>query len=429
MGPHVRHLRTLKERGTHPDKVGENNDTPREKLFSSQMETKNLMGRPVALHAQAEAGPLPGVRPQPECVTADGVTIECYRGAVPETIGAELDSLYGSLFCSLVHFRIEGGLENVSAYVARCGTRPLAIFLFRIEGAVARVVNEWMPLDDAEASRFAGWLFPRHPAVDMIVFGAVASSIVRPPWPFQSVDVTEDSVLSLPASEEEFMARLGKSTRANIRTYLKRLQREHPSFRFTVYRAGEASDDDIRAIVQLNRIRMQRKNKVSANDDAALEKILQMAHATGLVGVATIDGRLCAGAIGYRIGDHYYSWVRAHDPAYDQYRLGRLTGYLMICAAIARGIVEYHFLWGREEHKAMLQGVERRFMRVVLYRSRAQIVKHAATALSTIWIGWRRRCRLWLQDAPKRDDGISRLVVSVLDSVRRLKHLLARKRT
>jgi hypothetical protein len=415
------HLRILKEHGARPDKVGENYGTSREKLSRSHMEPKKYMARPAAFHAQAEAGPLPGVLPPPECTTADGVTIECHRGTVPETIGTELDQLYGSLFCSLVHFRVHGGLENVSTYVARCGARPLAIFLFRIEGAVVRVVNEWMPLDDAEASRFAGWLFSRFPGVDAIVFGAVATSMTRLPWPFQSVDVTEDSVLSVPASEEDFMTLLGKSTRTNIRYYLNKLKREQPSFRFTMLRGSEASEDDIRAIVRLNRIRMQRKNKMSANDDAALEKILQMTRATGLVGIATIDGRLCAGAIGYRIGDHFFSWVRAHDPAWDEYRLGRLTGYLMICAAIARGIVEYHFLWGREEHKAMLQGVERRFSKVLIYRSRLSMLRHAGMAMRTAWSGQMRRLRLWLQDAPRRDDRLSRVAAGLLGAVRGLR--------
>jgi CelD/BcsL family acetyltransferase involved in cellulose biosynthesis len=217
------------------------------------------------------------------------------------------------------------------------------------------------------------------------------------------------------------MTLLGKSTRTNIRYYLNKLKREHPSFRFTVLRGSEAPEDDIRAIVRLNRIRMQRKNKVSANDDAALEKILQMTQATGLVGIATIDGRLCAGVIGYRIGDHFFSWVRAHDPAWDEYRLGRLTGYLMICDAIARGIVEYHFLWGREEHKAMLQGVERRFSKVLIYRSRLSMLRHAGMAVRIAWSGTVRRLRLWLQDAPHRDDRLSRLAARVLEALRGLR--------
>jgi CelD/BcsL family acetyltransferase involved in cellulose biosynthesis len=355
------------------------------------------------------------------------ITIECYRNAIPAFVEAELDRLYGSLFCSLAHFGVYGGAENASTYIARNGGRAIAIFLFRIEGNIARVVNEWMPLDDAEASRFAAYLFTNYPSVDVVVFGAVAASISRPAFPYQCVDVTEDSVLTLPGSDEEFLARLGKSMRNNIRYYLNKLKREHPSFRFTVYHGSEADENDMREIIRLNRIRMQNKNKVSANDDAALEKILRLARATGLVGVVTVDGRLCAGVIGYQIGDHFFSWVRAHDPAFDDYRLGRLTAYLMIGAAIARGIREYHFMWGREEHKAMLQGVERRFERVVLYRSRLHMLRHAAVVLNTARIGWARRLRLWLQDAQQRDNRKSHLA-EALAAARRLKQALTNRR-
>jgi hypothetical protein len=383
------------------------------------MESKNMLIHPLPLGVPAAVA---GTRAE-----GQGIAIECHRDAVPAFIEAELDSLYGSLFCSLTHFRIHGGLENASTYIARAGGRAIAIFLFRIEGGIARVINEWMPLDDVEASRFSDYVFANYPKVGAIVFGAVAAKIVRPAYPCQHIDVTEDSVLALPASEEEFAVRLGKSTRTNVRYYLNKLKREHPSFRFTVYRGSEADEDDMRQIVRLNRIRMQNKNKVSANDEAALEQILQMSRATGLVGIVTIGGKLCAGAIGYRIGDNFFSWVRAHDPAYDDYRLGRLTGYLMINAAIARGICEYHFLWGREEHKAMLQGVERRFERVVFYRSRLHMARHAAVALDTIRIGLSRHLRVWLQDARQRDDRLSRLAVRALDSARRLKNLLTGK--
>ena len=388
------------------------------------MEAENLFIPPVPLRVLTATA---SNRQKISGISMDGITIECHRDSIPDSVEAELDHLYGSLFCSLAHFRVYGGAENASTYIARKHGKAVAIFLFRIEGSVARVVNEWMPLDDVEASRFATYVFASYPSVGLVVFDAVQSSITRLAYPHQSIDVTEDSVLTLPASEEEFLARLGKSTRGNIRQYLKKLKHECPSFRFTVYRGSEASEDDIRAIVQFNRIRMQNKHKVSAIDDAALEKILQLARVTGLIGVATIDGRPCAGVIGYQIGDHFFSWIRAHDPAYDNYRLGRLTGYLMIGAMIARGITEYHFMWGREEHKAMLQGVERRFKRILLYRSRRHILRHASISLRTVRAGYMRRLRLWLQDVKLRNDRMSRLVVHTLNTARRFKQSLTER--
>jgi hypothetical protein len=384
------------------------------------MESKHLLISPISRGAPTTVAGT--------AMNMQDVTIEFHRNAIPAFVEAELDRLYGSLFCSLAHFRVYGGAENASTYIARSGGKTVAIFLFRIEGSIARVINEWMPVDDAEASRFAASLFANYPSVGAVVFGAVTASISRPAFPYQRADVTEDSVLTLPDSDEEFLARLGKSMRNNIRYYLNKLKRERPSFRFAVYRGSEADEGDMREIVRLNRIRMQNKNKVSANDDAALEKILQLARATGLVGVVTVDGRLCAGVIGYRIGDHFFSWVRSHNPAFDDYRLGRLTAYLMIGAAIASGIREYHFMWGREEHKAMLQGVERRFERIVLYRSRLHMLRHAGIVLNTARIAWTRRLRLWLQDAQQHDDHKSHLAVQALKAARHLKQALTHRR-
>jgi hypothetical protein len=75
----------------------------------------------------------------------------------------------------------------------------------------------------------------------------------------------------------------------------------------------------------------------------------------------------------------------------------------------------------------MLQGVERRFERVVLYRSRLHMLRHAAVVLNTARIAWARRLRLWLQDAQQRDNRKSHLA-EALAAARRLKQALTNRR-
>jgi len=377
------------------------------------MESKNLFIPPVILGRPAVVDDARSI--------AEGVTIECHRDLVPDFIDTELNLLYGSLFSSLAHFRVYGGAQGASTYVARAGGRAIAIFLYRIEGAVARVVNEWMPLDDAEATRFARFVFTQYPGVDVVAFGAVDNRLARPDFPFQAVHATEDSVLALPADAETFRAALGKATRKNVQRYLSRLQKDHPGFRFSVCDGNEADEYQLREVVRINRVRMRNKGKVPAIDEKGFEKMLKMVRATGVVGIATVDGRVCGGAITYRIGRHYYSWVRTHDPDFDDYRLGLLVGYLMICECIARGGEAFHFMWGREPHKALLLGVERTFDRVHLYRSRLHMLTHGAAAMRIWWVGRRRGLRLWLQRAKERRDLVSRAVAGAAGFLRRLR--------
>ena len=51
--------------------------------------------------------------------------------------------------------------------------------------------------------------------------------------------------------------------------------------------------------------------------------------------------------------------VIAHDPGFDQARLGLLCCYLSICESIRRGMREYHLLSGRYDYKRRLRGQQR----------------------------------------------------------------------
>jgi hypothetical protein len=342
--------------------------------------------------------------------TADGVSITCHEGEVPPFAEEELERIYGSVFSSLAHFRIHGGAENASTYVVRKGSDITSVLLFHREGRHVRVINEWIRVDDEEVTRFADYIFNAYRSVDVISFHAVEAQIQRLPFPSQQFYCTDDSVLTLSDTDDEYLARLGKATRKNIRRYLSRLKENHPSFSYQVYANSEADEKHIRDIIRLNRIRMANKNKVSGINDLEAEKMIQLAKTKGFVGVATIDGRVCAGAVAYRFGKNYFSFVRAHDPKYDDDRLGLICGYLLISECIARGGKELHFMWGREEHKSLLLGVERNLDHLTVYRSNAHLVLNCKEFLKNACTAHVGRARLWLQKVRREENLVSRLV-------------------
>lgn len=305
---------------------------------------------------------------------AEEISITCHEHGIPAFVEAELERLYGSIFSSLAHFRVYGGAESASTCVIRIGGEVTDILLFQRDPRGVRVINEWIRLDEQDIRRFAAWIFERYPEVGRISFHAVELDLRRLPFPGQRFNCTDDSVVTLPPTADAYLAQLGKATRKNIRRYLHRLQESFPDFRYRVHETGEIDERDVRAIIGLNRARMANRNKVSGIDDREAERMLRLLKVKGLVGVATINGRLCAGAVTYRIGDNYFSFVRAHDPQYDDYRLGLIGGYLLIAECIARGGKEFHFMWGREEHKSLLLGVQKEFDHLTLYRSRIRFL-------------------------------------------------------
>jgi len=336
-----------------------------------------------------------------------------------------MDHLYQHLFSSLTRFRIYGDIaSDTSTYVALKDDKPVCVLLFRADKNKVHVLNEQIDIRAEEIERFTRAIFARFKAVDVISFHAVKADIRRLPFPRQQFNCTEDIILALPDTEEAYRARLGKATRSYINRYMNKLKRDFPSLRHEIYLKEEVNEQHVRDIIAFNRARMAGKNKASYIDDLEEERIIECAKQSGLVSVMTINGRVCAGTINYRIGENYFLHVIAHDPSYNEYRLGTLCCYLAICECIAQGGREYHFLWGRYEYKYRLLGVQNDLDRLAIYRSRLALLKNGGMALRIAFDGYSLKGRRWLLDQAKQKEDaglVSRLVFHILNRLRSLR--------
>lgn len=347
-----------------------------------------------------------------------GVSIQHHESDVPPFVEPALKRLYGNLFSSLAHFRVFGGMENASTYVVRDGAAIICVWLFRREKNHVQVLNEGMPIDGEEVERFARHIFAVYGAVNVISFHAVRVRTGRLRLPHQRFNCLEDMVLSLPPTPADYFASLGKATRSYIHRYLNKLKRDFPDFHYSVVETQNIEDGQIRRIIELNRSRMAGKGKVAINDDDATQRIIRLARECGMVGVLMLGGRLCAGTINYRVGDNYFLDVIAHDPAYNDYRLGTLCCYLTVCACIERGGHEYHLLWGRDEYKTRLLAVPQDLDDLIVFRSRMYLLCNGNRVLKSACNAGTRGTKLWLRKAQRRNSVVARLVLAVARSLR-----------
>lgn len=304
-----------------------------------------------------------------------------YEDEVPPFAEAELERLYGTIFSSLAHFRIYGGAENASTYVVQAGGKVITLLLFMRDKNKVRVVNEWIGVGAEELDRFASHIFARFASVSVITFHAVLPDIGRFSRPYQTLTCGENIRVALPGDVDTYIARLGGATRKNIRRHRNRFERTFPSFRFAVYRKDEVDERDLRAIIRFNHARMAGKGMVSTIDETKTQALIRMVRERGFVTVVIIDGRVCAGAITFRIGDTCVSRVNAHDPAYDDHRLGMICCFLTICEAIRDGAKHFDFLWGQYEYKTALLGVRHDLFDLVVYRSSLHQALNSGLAL------------------------------------------------
>jgi hypothetical protein len=330
--------------------------------------------------------------------------LRIYDSPLPSFVEAALERLHENVFGSCARARSLGIEGTVRAFVASRGGQPACILLFRQQGRAIEVLAEAIALASADVEAFAATVFEHCPGATHIVFPAVQARLAQLPFPYQQFDCLEDIVADLPDSAETYFAMLGKNMRASLKRYQKKIAADFPGFRYAFHEKGDIRDQDVGAIVALSSARIASKNQSSTHTGDKTRQLIRLVKECGVVLVATVDGRVCAGVICSRAGGNVFMHVVAHDPAYDDYRVGKVCCYLSICDAIARGAREYHFLWGRYEYKYRLLGVQRDYDRLVIYRSRLALLVNPGTWLRTAVRGYGRRAKWWLVEQVGKDN-------------------------
>ncbi len=333
---------------------------------------------------------------------------EIHEHAVPPFVIAALDQLYGSMFASWRHVQLcEADRPMPHAWVAWRHGEVAAALLFRIEPARVLVLTEMMAIEAELVDAFCRSVYGRYPQADMIVLNAVdvvgadtPSSSHSLRWPSQSYAFSEDFVITLPANVDAYRALLGKSTRKTIKGYGNRIERELPGLRWECLKADSLSLQQqrrlVRTLQRFKRDGMQQRGKRPAIDRRDTARLLLLARECGLFGIATVNGRVVAGSLACRFGDHYVMLLSAADPVLERFRLGFLACYWSICDCIAQQASVCHLLWGRYDYKIQLLGRLRVLSRMHIYRSRLSMLCQLRPVFMMLGQGWLHSARACL---------------------------------
>lgn len=292
--------------------------------------------------------------------------VECFIGEIPDFVEDELARRYESLHSSLPFFRVFRSLSNVNCYVARRDGALAEILLFAVDGRRIEVLNEMIDLAPGALQEFVEHIFMHFPRIDLIRFHAVNTAPDRLAFPVQHYNAKDTFVIDLPATPEDYMASLGKSTRANIRQQMNHARKNFPGFAIEYFVNEDIREDDIRAIARLSE---ERINSQGASVKHDVDRICALAKQCGFVAILTIDGRICAGSVNYRIGNSYFGEVIAFDPDYQRHGFGKLCTCEAICESIRRGGRRFYLGGGVFGFKERLLGRKVDMDRLQIYRS------------------------------------------------------------
>lgn len=328
---------------------------------------------------------------------AEKVTTAIYLNDIPGFVEGELQRLYGHIYSSLSFIRIFDGADQVSTYVARHGATPTVILLFRIGRRRIEVLNHTIPIDPVELRRFAACVFERFPPVGVISFKAVHTDLANFFYPVQRGHAMEDIVISLPATADDYTARLGKSTRHNLKRYQAKLEKNFDSVSFQSYEKEEIDEKIIYDLIRLSETRVTAKNVNFGINGEQARRIVELTKLCGVVDVIWVDGQLCAGSVSFRIGASQKAEVIAHDEKYNDYSPGMLCYYQAICHSIAKGVRKYHMGGGRLDYKVWLSGIQQNMERVEIYRSHAGMVMNGDWFIKNLLDAGVLQLKTWLR--------------------------------
>lgn len=327
-----------------------------------------------------------------------GLSSEFHSWPLPGYLWPALEKRSQSIFCTEAHLRIHGSLSpEVEAWVERRDGGIVALWLFRRQGRLARVLNEVVVEDRASLEHFADALFARYRQLDVIELHAMhlADHGARGGrrYPLQCAVFSEDFVLELPACVADWHASLSARTREKLRHGLRRAQRTEPSLSFRLVHDVDITEQQVRSVLQMSHARMRAKGRSFGIDAQQERQLCELMKERGQLATIEIDGRLRAGLLCTLAGNDIYMHVVAHDPAFDELRLGYLCCVLGIEAAIAQGLHRFHFLWGWYDYKRRLGGQRRVLHHALLWRSRLAAWRHPWVLLAQTLTGLKSRLR------------------------------------
>ena len=326
---------------------------------------------------------------------------EFHECAVPAFAIAALDRLYGSLYASYAHLSLTDAARPAPhTWVGYQHGDVVAVLLFRVHFDRAVVLTEMFSLDQSVTDAFCQAIFARYSGVSAVYFNAVSLPQSLTGWPLQSYPFSENFVIPLPEDVDQYLGRLGKSTRKTLRGYGNRLQRDFPNFVWEVRQPSQMRSDELRSLVK--RLQHFKHESMSARGKRAelsrrdLARMMLLCRASGLVGIARIGGEICGGSLACRIGGNYVMLLSATDPALASYRLGLLCCFWAVCDCIHAGGRECHLLWGRYQYKTQLLGEPHSLLRLIIYRSWPRMCM-SPLMVCGMWLGaMRYRIRTWL---------------------------------
>lgn len=293
------------------------------------------------------------------------IEIECRKG-LPVEYESFLVEKYESYVTTCRYVEIFYDTFEINYLLVHEDGRLIDLLIFGTSGNTSKCFNLFTKFDQRVLEQCVKKQFDEYPSVQKIEVGASYKKNDLPKSLLQ--DKTDDQVVELPTSMDDYFAALGYSTRKNARRQKKKLLMDYPQANFVIRYGNEIDKSVVEKILMMNEVRMKEKGIVYKSH-FALDDIYKFLQQYGVAVYIEVDGAIVAGTISSVINKRIFALVVGHDSNFSQYSVGLMVQFFEIQEFIERGITSVHFLWGDNDYKKRLLGTPRALFSYLIYRN------------------------------------------------------------
>lgn len=294
------------------------------------------------------------------------ISIECFKG-LPTEYESFLIEKYNSFITTCRYIEVYYPTYEINYMLVYENNNIIELFVFGNIGNTSTCFNSLVSINQDLIIEFTKKIFEIYPSIQKIkILASYQKYIFNKSILFFKSD---NHILNLPPTMDDYYLKLGSSTRQHIKNRKVRLLRDYQSVNFVTKFGAEIDEIIIDNIIQLNVDRMKHKGKIPGINQTYKNNIFKYSQHYGCVAYIEIDGKIVAGNISTILNNGIFGHVTAHDNNFSKYSVGEICAFYLIQTIIEKGLLTFHFLWGESDLKKRLLAKPHLLFSYLVYRA------------------------------------------------------------
>ena len=294
------------------------------------------------------------------------ISIECIKG-LPLQYESFLKEKYDSYITTCRYVEVYYPTYDIHHMLVYEDGVLIDLLIFGNGGPISRCLNSLVVIGQNVIDACIKKVFEIYPTIKKVIIDASYNcyALRKSVLSFLS----DNHILELPTSMDEYYSSLGSSTRQTIKNRRVRLLRDYPNAKFVAKFGTEIDEVIVDKIIQLNIERLKLKGRIPQIDNVYKENLYKYSQYYGFAVYLEIDGEIVAGNISTILNKGVFGRITAYNNSYSKYNVGELCAFFAIQMSIERGLTTFHFLWGESDLKKRLLAKRHLLFSYIVYRT------------------------------------------------------------